>query len=122
MLATPGLCWWKTATNRADESLPTNSKIFAPQESAQTKEAPTKAVKPPKENSKNSTEPGMIKFFVAMFGVLFSSLVIFGGLKFYNFLLSKKGSTSTAKGNKKSLESPKTFKEALNSFLEKTDK
>jgi hypothetical protein len=63
-----------------------------------------------------------LKFLMAMLGVLVSALAIFAGLKFYkNFVLKN----DAKQGNidfDKTLESPKNFKEAINLFLNKTNK
>ncbi len=64
----------------------------------------------------------LFKFFMAMLGVLVSSLAIFLGLKFYKKIMAKKGSMPDNFGHPNSLESPKNFKEAINLFLDKTDK
>lgn len=64
----------------------------------------------------------LFKFFTAMLGVLISSLAIFGGLKIYKNLMLKNNSKSDTIDYNKNLESPKDFKEAINLFLDKTDK
>ena len=71
---------------------------------------------------KNSIQYKLFKFFIAMFGVLVSSLVIFMGLKIYKKLMLKNNSKSDTIDYNKNLESPKDFKEAINLFLDKTDK
>lgn len=65
---------------------------------------------------------GLFKFFIAMAGVLISCLAIFGGLKLYKKILLKSSAKFDNIDYNKSLESPKDFKEAINLFLDKTDK
>lgn len=65
---------------------------------------------------------GLFKFFIAMLGVLISALAIFGGLKLYKKIILKNSSILDNVDYKKTLESPKDFKEAINLFLDKTDK
>lgn len=61
------------------------------------------------------------KFLLAMFGVLISAGAIFLGLKFYKtFILKQNQSSDNTDYN--TLHSPKNFKEAINMFLDKTDK
>lgn len=71
---------------------------------------------------KTGMKYGILRFLMAMLGVLISSLAIFLGLKIYKKLVLK----NDAKGNNidydKTLESPKDFKEAINLFLNKTKK
>lgn len=63
----------------------------------------------------------LIKFFLAMFGVLISAGAIFLGLKFYKkFVLKQNQNLENTDYN--TLHSPKNFKEAINMFLDKTDK
>lgn len=62
------------------------------------------------------------KFFTAMFAVLVSALAIFFGLKIYKQVLLKKNSNLDNIDYDKTLETPKDFKEAVNLFLNKTDK
>jgi hypothetical protein len=64
----------------------------------------------------------VFKFFTAMFGVLISSLAIFFGLKFYKKFMLKNNQKLDNIDYDKSLESPKDFKDAVNLFLDKTDK
>ena len=111
------------------DALPPNSKIFAPQKSPevspekhqQVKLSPTKNTLPIKKANNIKHHKGLFRFLKGMFGVLLSAIVIFGGLKLYNFFILKNNSTLDNKKNKNSLESPKTFKETINSFLDKTD-
>ena len=65
---------------------------------------------------------GLLKFFSAILGVLISSLAIFFGLKLYKKFILKNNSNLDNIDYDKSLESPKDFKEAINLFLDKTDK
>ena len=62
------------------------------------------------------------KFFTAMFAVLVSALAIFFGLKIYKKVLLKKNLNLDNIDYDKTLETPKDFKEAINLFLDKTDK
>jgi hypothetical protein len=64
----------------------------------------------------------ILKFFIGMFGVLISSLVILMSLKLYKKIGLKNKSKADNINYDKTLESPKDFKEAINLFLEKTDK
>lgn len=63
-----------------------------------------------------------LKFFIAMFGVLLSSLAIFIGLKVYKKLILKDNEKFDNIDYDKTLESPKDFKEAINLFLDKTNR
>ena len=65
---------------------------------------------------------GLFKFFMAMLGVFVSAGAIFIGLKLYQRLMSKGNAKFDNIDYDKTLESPKDFKEAINIFLEKTDK
>lgn len=61
------------------------------------------------------------KFLFAMLGVLISAGAIFLGLKFYKkFILKQNQNLDNTDYN--TLHSPKNFKEAINMFLDKTDK
>jgi hypothetical protein len=110
------------------DNLPADSKIFAPQKPESTKELKASELdikKNPsvfKKEADSKPKKKFARFFIAMLCVLFSSLAIFGGLKLYKYLASKKGLSSKNSTNKQSLESPKTFKETINLFLDKTDK
>lgn len=64
----------------------------------------------------------ILKFLLAMFGVLLSSLAILYGLKLYKKFVLKNNSKTDNINYGNSFESPKTFKEAINIFLDKTDK
>lgn len=64
----------------------------------------------------------MLKFLIAMFGVLISCLAIFAGLKFYKKIVLKSDLKQGDIDYDKTLESPKNFKEAINLFLHKTNK
>ena len=64
----------------------------------------------------------LLKFGIAMCGVLFSVVLIFIGLKLYKKLIFKNNNNIEAVDYDKILETPKDFKEAINSFLHKTDK
>ena len=65
---------------------------------------------------------GIYKFFTAMFGVLVSVIAIYFGLKLYKKIALKNNEKLDNIKFDKSLESPKDFKEAINLFLDKTDK
>lgn len=63
----------------------------------------------------------MMKFFVAMVGVLVSAGAIFLGLKIYKkFVLKQNQNIDNT--DYSTLLSPKNFKDAINMFLDKTDK
>lgn len=64
----------------------------------------------------------ILKFFGSMFGVLISALVIWLGLKIYKKLAIKDNAKLDNFDYEKNLDSPKDFKEAINLFLDKTDK
>lgn len=72
--------------------------------------------------SKTKPQSRLIKFIIAMAGVLLSSLAIFGGLKLYKIFILKNNTDAVNIDYEKTLESPRDFKEAINIFLEKTDK
>lgn len=64
----------------------------------------------------------LIKFLTALFGVIVSSLTIFFVLKLYKKFGLKGNSDGANIDYSKTLESPKDFKDAINLFLDKTDK
>lgn len=64
----------------------------------------------------------LLKFLIAMLGVLISCLAIFAGLKFYKKIVLKSDLKQGDIDYDKTLESPKNFKEAINLFLHKTNK
>lgn len=70
----------------------------------------------------NGFQAAVFKFFMAMLGVLVSALAIFLGLKIYQKFVLKNNSKLDNIKRDKTLESPKDFKEAINIFLDKTDK
>lgn len=70
----------------------------------------------------HSLKASLFKFVLAMLCVLLSSLVILTGLKFYKKISLKNKSKTDNIDYSKSLDSPKDLKEAINIFLEKTDK
>lgn len=72
--------------------------------------------------SKFGVKKVLFKFFLAMLGVLVSAFAIFMGLKLYKKIILKNNSASDNINYNNSLESPKDFKEAINIFLDKTDK
>ncbi len=63
----------------------------------------------------------ILKFLFAMLGVLISAIAIFGGLRIYQKFVLKQGANSD-NTNYSTLQSPKNLKEAINLFLDKTDK
>lgn len=64
----------------------------------------------------------IFKFVLAMLGVLLSSLAIFLGLKIYKKFILKNNEKFDNIDYNKNLESPKDFKEAINLFLDKTNR
>jgi hypothetical protein len=65
----------------------------------------------------------IVKFLIAMLGVIISIAVIWLCLKFYKkFVLNKNGSNFDKINYNNNLETPKDLKEAINLFLEKTDR
>lgn len=70
----------------------------------------------------HSLKASLFKFVLAMLCVLISSLVILTGLKFYKKIGLKNKSKTDNIDYSKSLDSPKDLKEAINIFLDKTDK
>lgn len=64
----------------------------------------------------------IFKFFLAMLGVLVSAVAIFAGLKLYKKLALKTNAKFDSIDYDKTLESPKDFKDAINLFLDKTDR
>lgn len=70
----------------------------------------------------NGLQGALFKFFMAMLGVLVSAAAIFLGLKVYQKFVLKNNLKSDTINHDKTLESPKEFKEAINIFLDKTDK
>lgn len=64
----------------------------------------------------------ILKFLMAMLGVLISSGAIFLGLKFYKKLVLQNNEKFSNIDYDKTLESPKDFKEAINLFLDKTNR
>jgi len=68
------------------------------------------------------TQNPFVKFLLAMLGVLISSGAIFLGLKFYKKLMLKNNKKLDSIDYNKTLDSPNDFKEAINLFLDKTDK
>lgn len=64
----------------------------------------------------------LVKFLASMFWVLVSAAIIFLGLKLYQKIALKANEKADKIDYEKTLESPKDFKEAINLFLDKTDK
>ena len=71
---------------------------------------------------KGGFQESLLKFFLAMLGVLVSSGAIYLGLKLYKKLVLKNNAKLDDVDYNKTLESPRDFKEAINLFLDKTDK
>lgn len=64
----------------------------------------------------------IFKFFLTMLGVLISAVAIFVGLKVYKKLALKTNAKFDNIDYDKTLDSPKDFKDAINLFLDKTDR
>lgn len=101
---------------------------FAAQETVQ-KPAPNSVKGPQSIPEKNiyklnhmDKKNGLFSFFMAMLGVFVSAVIIFVSLKLYKKFAINKGSQSSNESYKTSLDSPKDFKEAINLFLNKTNK
>lgn len=99
-----------TPTSVAAQTMPTQTSTAQPK--------PNINLLPKPENRPSP----ILKFLVAMAGVLLSSLAIFGGLKLYKKFILKKNTKTDNINYGNTFESPKTFKEAINIFLDKTDK
>lgn len=76
----------------------------------------------PKNAEPQGFQYSLLKFLTAMSGVLISAGAIFAGLKLYKKFVLKSGSSSSNSAEGTSLQSPKDFKEAINLFLDKTDR
>lgn len=106
----------QTPTTTATTQAPQAQKASSPQN------IPQKNVYKITHMKQHSLKASLFKFVIAMLCVLISSLVLLLGLKFYKkFSLKNKSKTDNMDYNK-SLDSPKDLKEAINLFLEKTDK
>lgn len=64
----------------------------------------------------------ILKFFASMLGVVVSALVIWIVLKLYKKFVFKANSKLDNTDYNTTLESPKDFQEAINLFLDKTDR
>lgn len=64
----------------------------------------------------------IMKFLIAMGGVLVSAVILFLVLKTYKKFFMQNGANFMEKDYANTLESPKNFKEAINIFLSKTNK
>lgn len=73
-------------------------------------------------NKQDDFKVNALKFLLAMLGVLVSALAIFLVLKLYKKVTLKNNLNLGDIDYDKTLESPKDFKEAINIFLDKTDK
>lgn len=106
--------------------------VVAAQSAGAAAQNPTELNAPVVEQQKNVYSPAatnksgfkymLVKFFSAMFGVLVSALAIFAGLKLYKKFILKNNIGGANINFNKTLESPRDFKEAINLFLDKTDK
>ncbi len=74
------------------------------------------------KDEKNDFKDILIKFFMSMLGVLLSSVAIILGLKLYKKLILKNNSKLNNIDYDKTFDTPKDFKEAINLFLDKTNK
>lgn len=72
-------------------------------------------------NKQDDFKAGVLKFLMAMVGVLVSVLVIFLVLKFYKKVMLKNNLNLGNIDYDKTLESPKDLKGAINIFLDKTE-
>lgn len=72
-------------------------------------------------NKQDNLQSGILKFLMAMLGVLVSGLVIFLVLKLYKKVMLKNNLILGNIDYDKTLESPKDFKDAINIFLDKTE-
>lgn len=114
------------------ESFALDFQVPAVQTTTGNKQSENNAIKPstiPEKNAyaithmkKTGFKYGIFKFFMAMVGVLVSSLTIFLGLKGYKKFILKNDAKINNIDYDKTLESPKDFKEAINLFLNKTNK
>lgn len=110
----------QTPTAQPAQQVPTNQ--ITPAEQSSTPDFSQKNSYELAHMGENSPKSKILKFFIAMLGVLLSAAAIFGGLKFYKKFILKNNSKNDKINYEKTLESPKDFKEAINIFLEKTDK
>lgn len=115
-LSTEGPAAPQSATVPSKQITPADSTASIPEKNSQELE---KLAKP---DEQMGFKYAFFKFFVAMMGVLVSALAIFAGLKIYKKFVLKNNSKLDNVDYDKSLESPKDFKEAINLFLDKTDK
>lgn len=114
------------------ESFALDSHIPATQTMTGEKQSDNNAIKHstiPEKNAyalthmkKNGIKYGILKFLMAMIGVIISSLAIFLGLKIYKKFILKNDAKLGNMDYDKTLESPRDFKEAINLFLNKTKK
>lgn len=103
---------------QAPSVLPTN--FQKPSENVTT--IPAENAKVIQDIEKKGFKSTLVKFLLAMLGVVVSAGAIFLGLKFYKNVVLKGGTTNEVISIENSLHSPKDFKEAINLFLNKTDK
>lgn len=100
-------------------------------QAAAKEQSESKTIKPATIHEKNayvlkhmekSKQNGILKFLIAMIGVVVSALAIFLGLNFYKKFILKDNAKLDNIDYEKTLYSPKDFREAINIFLDKTDK
>lgn len=109
-----------------------NSQVQAVQTTTSEKSVENNISKPatiPEKNAyaithmkKTGFKFAVLKFLATMLGVLISALAIFIGLKTYKKFILKNDVKLSNIDYDKTLESPKDFKEAINLFLDKTNK
>lgn len=106
-------------------SIPANTSTTqtqAEQPMVKTQSIPQKNAYQLTHMEKKGFKYAVFKFFISMFWVIVSALLIFLGLKFYKKMILKNNAKIDKIDYDKTLESPKDFKEAINLFLDKTDK
>ncbi len=105
----------------AEQSAPVAQSIPA-QSNAMPATIPQKNAYELTHMEKDGFKYGILKFLLAMTGVIVSALAIFLGLKIYQKFVLNKGTMPAKTVSGSELETPKDFKDALNLFLDKTDK
>lgn len=109
----------QTSTATAPTTMPVSTQPATGVEQAEKTQSASNTTLPNKPENRPSP---ILKFLLAMFGVLLSSLAILGGLKLYKKFVLKNNTKTDNINYGNTFESPKTFKEAINIFLDKTDK
>lgn len=110
----------QSAAHSAAQSTQNNKTISNNQSSSES--IPEKNLYELTHMEKKGVKYSLFKFLIAMAGVAFSALAIFAGLKLYKNFSLKHNEKFDNIDYDKNLESPKDFKEAINIFLDKTDK